>query len=181
MTSFLINLDFSDVEYAAYENAVVRRRMARFNQHPMRTIATGFAAATIGAAILLASRIVPDVAGAPVAALLFAAFWIGIWTPHLWIKHDARKIHEALRAEHRRTWANATLLATLRYLVFRRTGVRGFWRPSAIRGATVEDGLVLLWLGSESALPIPVRLLDPSQQTQLLSFASGTSQDISQR
>jgi hypothetical protein len=108
-----------------------------------------------------------------VSVIIFAIYWLGLWTPLTWSRRDTRRRLKDGLEDLRQWWKGATVLVSPRGIVVRLDGARGFYRHSAVKAATLEKGLVVLWLVPASAraiICIPVRLLEPGQEDLLLSF-----------
>jgi hypothetical protein len=133
-------------------------------------IATGFVVALIGAFLAVAAGIVSPRGGGLLAVLVFGGYWIGAWTAVIWSRRRTRRIQQARRDVFRADLKNASILATNAGVFTRSTSIRSFYALSAIKAATQESGLVLLWTRSESAIAVPVRLLAPIQRDWLLSL-----------
>jgi hypothetical protein len=100
-----------------------------------------------------------------VAVLIFAGFFVGMWSPSIWYR---RRHRDAMRAQAPR----ASLLVTGAGLFARRPGARGFYSRSAIERITVESGLLFVWIREGRPLAIPARLLDAAQKARLAAIAT---------
>ncbi len=169
MKTFRIDISYSEADLAAYEAAVQRRRgLSATIGWWWAAIATGFVAALAGGFYAVAQDIVAPSGGSFVAMLVFGGFWIGVWAPSAWAWATRRQRRRVLLGET----GDASLLLTAHGLFVRRPGRCGFYRSSAIRAAGVEQGLVLLWVGAETAIAVPTRLLEPDQRAALLALAA---------
>jgi hypothetical protein len=171
MGGFRIEISYSEGELAAYESIVGRKRQQKQYLGGWAPIATGFLAALAGGLLSVAAGVVPQGRVGFVAMLIFAGFWIGAWGPSLWAWPGRRR--------SRRAWLEQTRGASLRLmsggLVMRRSGRVGIYNRSAVLAAGVERGLLLLWVGEDSAIGVPTRLLTPEQRAALLAFAESGS------
>ena len=175
---FRIELDYTDRDLAAYDR-IAAARLGRSSAmlRGLGMAATGFVAALVGTWLAVASGVVHRSDGGLIAALIFAGFWLGVWSPSIWSRRHARRMLAARQAAARQRWQGATLFVSPRGIVLRLIEARGFYSLSAIKAATEEQGLVLLWTAASSAIVIPARRLEPAQRDLLLSLgkASGGS------
>jgi hypothetical protein len=170
-TGFRIALDYTDRDLAAHDRIVAGRfgsssRMLRL----LGMVATGFIAAFIGTVLAVAAGSVRKYDGGVIAALIFGGFWLGAWSPAIWWQRHARRVLQARRIAARARWQGAVLFVGPGGIAIRRIGIRLFYARTAITSVTLEQGLVLLWTTTDTAIAIPARLLQPGQQALLVSF-----------
>ncbi len=179
--SFRIALSYTDADLTAYQQVIAARQAQsgrRFSTHlsTWGTIGTGFAAGLIGAWLASEAGIVRNHDGGLLAALIFAGFWLGVWSPSIWSGRRAVQLERARRDALRLRWKDAVLFVSPRGIATRLPAARGFYARAAIKTASREKGLVLLWTEPDvAAIAIPVGLLHPAQQDMLLSFGRETS------
>jgi hypothetical protein len=162
-SGFRVELDYNDRDLAAYDR-IAAARLGRSSglRRGLGMMATGFIAALIGTGLAVASRVVYRSDGGLIAAFIFGGFWLGVWSPTLWSRRQARRTLAARQAASRQRWHGAILVVSPRGIVLRLSGVRGFYRLSAIEAATEEQGMVLLWTAAGSAILVPARQLEPA-------------------
>lgn len=161
---FLVDIAFSDDELAAYQRIVDAEGRQGAQHLAWGVYATGFATALIGMALAIRVGAIAANRADLVAALIYAGFFVGLWSPSIWY---ARRRRVAMRA----LAARGSLLVTDNGLFVRRAGARGFYARGAIAKVTVAGGLLLIWLREGRPLAIPLRLLDGAQTSRLLALA----------
>ena len=177
--AFRVPITYTDTDLKAYQRVILHRQRRDAAPHGwaywLPLIATGSVVALCGGVLGVIAGLVPQKEGGFLAVLVFAGFYIGASTQpfmsnRFWVK-AAQVQRDSFRAEHKK----AEILITDTGIFTRRAGARGFHALSAIKSTTQEDGLVMLWLRSGSAIPIPIRLLSRSQRERLLSLAGDTA------
>jgi hypothetical protein len=169
--AFRFAVDYSDAEIAVYQQIISRKQGSySWNNNFWVIFTTGFVAALVTALVAAGTGIVDVRNGDVVAVLVFAGFWIGVWAPDFLFKRKRQKALQEHRDTFRARLQNASILVTASGIVTRAAGARSFYSRSAIMAATKERGLLLLWTTTHAAIIVPLRLLDPAQQAQLLSF-----------
>ena len=170
-----LTLDYTDEELTRFDALLAQEIFAEARptiwEGWLAFIGLGFAVA-IGATLLaIAGGIATARSGAGIAALCFAAYWIGMSAPGLAAgiadKRQRKAVYDAFRAE----WGGTHLLATQHGLWFRRDGLRSFIGRSAIGKASTANGLFLLHLRAGQPTMIPQRLLTAEQQQFLTALA----------
>ncbi len=165
--SFRIRLDFSDAELDAYRCVTAAARNRFFGRHRgwiMLAIGVGLGFVVVWAAT--ASGALPRDDAGLLGLVVAAIFGLGLYSPWLLAGSANRRSKAAFRAR----WDGATLLVAPGSITIRLGHVRAVYGQAAIRAVTFHSGLVLLWIGAYSAIPVPARLLTPEQQKQLLSI-----------
>lgn len=171
-----IMLDYTDEELARFDALMAQQNAAEAKPTVWEGwpafIALGFAVAIGGALLAIAGGSITVRSGAGIAALAFAAYWIGITTPGLVAGIAAKRQQKAAYEAFCMEWSGTRLLATRRGIWFRREGLRSFIGKSAIQAVTCSDDLLLLHLSAGQPTMIPLRLLTPKQQEFLTALAS---------
>jgi hypothetical protein len=175
---FRITLALTEAEMLTYLKMVQSRQRARSVRRGYWVVAASFALALLGGWLMVQGGIVHAADEGLVSVILFALYWIGLYTSLAWLRRDARRQLRDAHAEIRGRWVDARLLVSPRGIFIRTGDVRVFYRRSAIKAATQERGLIVLWLIPETARSIafiPVRLLQPGEAEKLLAFGAGQS------
>jgi hypothetical protein len=161
----LIEADFSDDELAAYQRIVDRLSRRGGDLPAWGVYATGFFIALIGAFSAFGAGVTPARGVDVVAVLIFAGFFVGLWSPSIWYRRRRRKV---MRERARQ----AAILVTANGLFVRRAGARGFYSRRVIAKVTMESGLLLVWIRDARPLAIPSRLLAPAHKARLAALAT---------
>jgi len=169
-TGFRIALDYTDRDLAICRRIAQRRQrhgagMALF----LAMAGTGFLAASFATALADAAGAVRYGGGATLAALGFAVFWLGCWTPAIWLKLLTRRQAHRRAEAWRGRWDGAVFLACPAGVAVRSSSVRLAVAWSAIATASAEQGYIVLQTTLDGVIAIPARLLQPAQQERLLS------------
>lgn len=173
---FRVDLDFNDTDYAALEK-ILQRHERQYQASSWAVFGTGFAVAFLGAWLAARADVVPARDGGLIVVLIFAGFYIGIWSPYLWATRSRSRFRKEYRKWWFEGWRDASIIVRPQGIFIRTREARGFYRRSAIAAATLESGFVLLWrkrLAGEALCAIPARSLTPEQKGALLSLAART-------
>ena len=170
---FTLRLNFTPEEIAEFQRSIRARRTSP-KSSAFLLIATGIGLSIMLAFILAATQSVPPEDGALIAAALFLSYWIGIWIPHFGTRRAMRQYLSDQRNLAEELLQSVELDVTATAVEFRRPDSHGIWRRNAIVDATLERGLLLLWVRTGNALPVPARLLTFDQQRFLLNFGKGS-------
>lgn len=174
--AFRIPITYTDTDLKTYQRVILDRQRRDAAPHGwaywLPLIATGSVVALCGGVLGVIAGLVSQKEGGFLAVLVFAGFYIGAATqPFMWNRfwEKARRVQRDLfRAEYK---TGAEILVTDTGIFMRKPNARGFYAFSAIKNATLEDGLVILWLRTGSpAIAIPIRLVSRSQRERLLSL-----------
>ncbi len=177
MQSFRILLSYTDAEFDCHER-LARRRYVRRVQLMISNgqIAVGVAVALVAALVCVAAQVATPHGAGLIAVLTCAAFWAGIWTPELLSRRRYRRQLRAYYAAWQARMAGSVLVVTTNLLVVRTPQLRAIYKRAAIQRTGTEGGLLLLlWVGGEPGIAIPLRLLTPEQRDWLLSFHAGAT------
>jgi hypothetical protein len=99
--------------------------------------------------------------------LVTGIFFLGLYAPRLMAdRNQRRRYYDSFRSR----WEGAIMLVTPRGLTFRIPLARAAYARGAIKRATLEQGLVLLWVSTTAPLAIPARLLSDEQRRRMLSL-----------
>ncbi len=162
---FLIEVSYSDEELAAFRKIVEREYHRGGENLAWGVYATGFLVALIGSLAAFYAGSAPARGADFVAVLIFASFFIGMWSPAIWYRRH--------RGDRMRAWAwRGSLLVTANGLSTRRPGARGFYSRSAVKGVTIEGGSLLVWIRDGQPLGFPARLLDADQKARMAALAT---------
>ncbi|WP_126115068.1 MULTISPECIES: hypothetical protein [unclassified Bosea (in: a-proteobacteria)] len=180
--AFEIRLDYSAEEFAQYQTIDAGRRQALVKPSPLESwpalISLGCAVALLAAGLAVAGGASDLRAGGTIAALVFAAFWLGLWAPSLAARASAADREQAAFDDFMAEWRDCRVLVTQAGLWTRSHAMRGFMPFSAIRSATVAHGLLSLWPEAGAPISLPLRLLNPDQQARLVALAGRTEKAI---
>lgn len=170
---FTIGLHFTAEEISEYQRAFRARRPP-----PMASsfllIGSGIGLSLLIGFVLAATNSVPRSDGALIAAALFLCYWIGIWMPSFGTRGAMRRYLQDQKSLAEEALLSVELSVTSTTVEFRRPDSRGIWQRNAIVDATIDRGLLLLWLRTGNALPVPVHLLTSEQKNYLVSFGKGS-------
>jgi len=159
-----IAVDFTDRELAAYASALDSAAVGGADWPFWAMAALGLLAGLGGRFAALATGVVTPAGANLVVALVVAGFFLGLWSPPLWLAGLRRRV---LRAQAQPT----ALLIAERGLFVRRGAARSFYPPRAIVGVVAERGLALIRLRGDRPIALPVRLLDDAAWTRLRALA----------
>jgi hypothetical protein len=169
--AFRVPITDTDKELDAYERLLTYRQNQTTTPYPWGAVlAIGFVLAMIGGAVSVVAAATSPHGGGLVTVLVFGAFWSGAWTLELFGRRRKRRAAQANKDAFRASLQQAAILVTSRGVFTRSVSIRSFYPCSAIKTASREDELILLWTRRESAVALPVRLLTPAQQNWLLEF-----------
>jgi hypothetical protein len=160
----LIKIDFTDQELAAYARIVERETYGDTGGIFWAMVAVGFIVALAGGFMALALGAAVPSGAAVVAVFIMVGFFLGLWSPTMWL---ARARRRALRAQS----ATTSLLVSDAGLFFRRPGARGFYARNAIAGVAAERGLAMIRLRQGRPTAVPLRLLDKEAWARLKALA----------
>jgi hypothetical protein len=177
---FEIHLDYTEAEYAEYEALQTRqqRALAKVSFWSGSTAQVGFGVAVAGLVSLLAvsSGASSSQAGGIIAALAFAAFYTGLWTPYI-----TRWFSRASRFALFKTYIGSCRLSVTDtgIWVSTDTGTRSFMPYSCFRSATVRNTLLVFTTETQrSLLALPVRLLTPEWQVRLIELVRANTPQV---
>ncbi|MGX1789760.1 hypothetical protein ACWIGM_23630 [Bosea sp. NPDC055332] len=172
--AFEIRLDYTAEEFAQYQALEAGRRQAlvkpSFWEGWGVLIACGCAVALLAASLAVTGGATELRAGGTIAALAFAAFWLGLWAPSLTARASAARHEQAAFDDFMAEWQSCRILVTETGLWTRSRNMRGFMPFSAIRSATLGNGLLSLWPLAGAPISLPLRLLTPEQQARLVAL-----------
>lgn len=168
-TGFRITLDYSERELALYRRSRRRQQGRPWLVQFLAMVGTGFVSASLAVALAEAAGAVRYGGGATIAALGFAVFWLGCWTPAMWLslltRRETRRRLEIWQAR----WNGARLWAGPAGIAIRMADERFAVAWSAITAATEVSSLVVLRTSLGGEVLVPARLLQPAQRARLLS------------
>lgn len=174
--AFRVALSLTDSEIATFQRIVVaRQRQGGVATRAFALVLASFAAAWLGGRLMGKAGIVQSSDWGLAAAIVFLTYWLSFLMALTLAGAQTRENFRQAHADTRRRLTAATMLASRRGILVRLADGSAFYRRSTITAASLEKGLVMLWASLEAARPImcvPVRLLQPGQQTRLLSLAS---------
>lgn len=170
---FTVGLHFTAEEIAEYQRAIRARRPSP-TASSFLLIGSGIGLSLLIGFVLAATNSVPRSDGALIAAALFLCYWIGIWMPSLGTRGAMRQYLLDQKNLTEEALQSVELSVTSTAVEFRRPYSHGVWQRNAIIDTTLEGGLLLLWLRTGSALPIPAHLLTEDQVNYLVSFGKGS-------
>jgi hypothetical protein len=172
--AFRVALALTDSEIVTFQRIVVaRRRKSGGMMRAFAMVLASLAAAWLGGWLMAKAGIVQSGDWALAATIVFLTYWLSFVMAVIVAGVQTRELFRRARVDTRRRLTEATMLASRRGILVRLADGTAFYRRSAITAASLEKGLVMLWDSLEAARPIigvPVRLLQPGQQTHLLSL-----------
>jgi hypothetical protein len=172
--AFRVALTLTDTEIATFQRIVAaRQRKGGVVTRVLAMVLMSFVAAWLGGWLMARAGIVQSGDWGLAAMLVFLTYWLSFLIAVLLAGAQTRENLRRARADMRRRLTDATMLANRRGILVRLADGSFFYRRSMITSASLERGLVMLWASLDAARPIlcvPVRLLEPGQQTQLLSL-----------
>ena len=172
--AFRVALALTDSEIVTFQRIVVaRRRKPGGVMRAFAMVLASFAAAWLGGWLMAKAGIVRSSDWGLAAAIVFLTYWLSCLMALILAGAQTRGLFRRARIDTRRRLTEATMLASRRGILVRLADGSAFYRRSTITAASLEKGLVMLWDSLEAARPIigvPVRLLQPGQQTHLLSL-----------
>ena len=177
-SEFEIHLDYTEAEYAEYEALETRQLRARATSSWNGwTAPVGFGVAVSGLVSLLAvaSGASRSQAGGIIAALAFAAFYAGLWTPSItgWFSRASRFALFKSYIENYRILVTDSGIS-----LSSDGGVRSFMPYSYFRSATVRSTLLVLSAETQR-LAVPARLLTPERQARLIELVRAHAPQVS--
>jgi hypothetical protein len=172
--AFRVALTLTDPEIVAFQRIVVaRQRKAGVVTRALAMVLASLAAALVGGWLMAKAGIVQSGDWGLAAAIVLLTYWVSFLIALTLVGARTRELFRRARADMRRRLTKATMLASRRGILVRLADGSAFYRRSTITAASLEKGLVMLWASLDAARPIicvPVRLLQPGQQAQLLSL-----------
>jgi hypothetical protein len=178
-SEFEIHLDYTEAEYVEYEALLARQERALTKSFWNGwTAPIGFGVAVSGLVSLLAvaSGASRTQAGGIIAALAFAAFYAGLWTPSIvgWFSRASRfAFFKSYIGNYRLSVTDSGIW------VSSDTGQRTFMPYSYIGSATIRNTLLVLSPKAERLFAVPVRLLTPERQARLIELVRAHAPQVS--